>query len=94
MGCFNVACSVSNLSINHCDRVVYIPLLPNNWGIRNYPDHKHHLVGTHSGLIYSNCYFNPLTLPIRGQYNDYGGIELVDQDANTVAIEKFFNMPY
>jgi len=93
MGCFNVACTVSHLSINCGDPVVYIPLLPKNWSIRNYPDYKHHLVGNQSGLIYSNCYFNPLTFPIKGQYNDYGGIENVEECANTKAIEKFFGMP-
>jgi len=93
MGCYSVACTVSHLSINSGDRVVYIPLLPKHWGIRNYPGQEHHLVGTHSNLIYSNCYFNPLTLPIKGQYNDYGALENVDRDANTEAIETFFNMP-
>ena len=92
MGCFNVACSVSNLSINYGDRVVFIPLLPKNWTLRNHPSYKNHVVGKHSSLIYSNCYFNPLTFPIKGQYNDYGGLENVDKDANTEAIEKFFKM--
>jgi len=95
MGCFNVACSVSNLSINAGDPVVYIPLLPKHWKVRKYPQIAENFgkVGTHSGLIYSNCYFNPLTLPIRGFYNDYGGIEDVARDANTKAIEKYFGMP-
>jgi len=91
MVCFNVACSVSNLSIGCGDRVVYIPLIPSNWYRRL--NKEPHLVGTHSGLIYSNCYFTPLTLPVKGHYNDYGGIDEVDRDANTEAIEKFFNMP-
>ena len=92
MGCFNVACSVSNLSIHSGDRVVFIPLIPKHWNIRRYPRHKHHLVGTHSHLTYPNCYFNPLTFPIKGEYDDYGSLENIYNDANTKAIEKFFEM--
>ncbi|MDB4330140.1 hypothetical protein N9948_00210 [bacterium] len=92
MGCFNVACSVSNISINSGDRVVYIPLLPNNWTLRAYPQYRDHIVQTASSLIYSNCYYNPLCFPIKGEYNDYGSLENIDQNANTKAIENFFGM--
>jgi len=92
MGCWSVACSVSKLTINSGDRVVFIPLIPSDENIRNYPGHEHHLVGKQSHLVYSNCFFNPLTFPIRGHYNDYGGLEDIDDDANTKAIEKYFGM--
>jgi hypothetical protein len=90
MGCFNVACSVSNISIGCGDRVVYIPLLPANWSLRSHPEYKDHHVGRNSMLIYSNCYYEPFCLPIKGEYNDYGTLEYIDGDANTKALEKFF----
>jgi len=33
----------------------------------------------------------PATLPIFGEYDDYGGIENIEKDANTELIEKHFN---
>lgn len=87
MGSFNVACSVSNLSINCGDKVKFIPLLPNN-----FHGNESHLVGVQHFLIYPNCYFNPLCLPISGVYNDYGSIDEILIDDNVKAIEKKFNM--
>jgi len=33
----------------------------------------------------------PATLPIFGEYNDYGGLENIEHDVNTETIEKYFN---
>lgn len=87
MGCFNVACSVSNLSIGYGTEVVFIPLLPNH--IER--DGKH-LINPSKSLIYSNCYYNPFSLPIKGKYNDYGGVENIEKDENVESIEKYFGM--
>jgi len=91
MGCFNVACSISNLSISHREDVVFIPLTP--------PVNKHlgfenriitDLPGSNASmLIYTNCFYDPFCLPIFGEYNDYGSLENIKEDANTKAIEKF-----
>jgi hypothetical protein len=88
MGSFNVACSVSNISIDVGDPIIFIPLLPHNV----YDKDKIHRVGTQNLLIYSNCYFNPFCLPIKGIYGDYGYVEDVVKDANTDAIENFFGI--
>lgn len=85
MGCFNVACSISNLSIGAGTEVAFFPLWPNKYT-------KEHLVEPTSNLIYPYCYYNPLTLPIFGQYDDYGSVENIVEDDNTKAIEKFFNI--
>jgi len=44
-------------------------------------------------VLYDNSYlpYLPATLPIFGEYDDYGGIENIEKDANTELIEKHFN---
>jgi hypothetical protein len=86
MGSFNVACSVSSLSINSGEDVFFLPLLPNNSR-----DGKHEVHPT-SSLIYADCYFTPFCLPIQGVYNDYGSIEQIVKDDNTQAIENYFGI--
>jgi hypothetical protein len=102
MGSFNRACSISSLSIGCGDPVAFFFLRPNtgprslfrddrlNWNLCH--RERLHRVGVSSGLIYSNCYFNPLALPIMGEYNDYGGVESIVEDTNTRALEKFFEL--
>lgn len=85
MGCFNVVCSISNLSLNQGTKVGFIPLLPNAYG-------KVHQVAPSSSLIYPNCYFNPFSLPIFGEYNDYGSLENIEENDNTKTIEAFFGI--
>lgn len=72
MGSFNVACSISNISISCGDPIVYIPLevaqYPASIGDRNIY------------LIYSRCFYIPAAFPIKGFYDDYGGIEHIEMD--------------
>lgn len=82
MGCFNVCCSISNLSIGCGDKVKFIPLKPVN--------EKPYIV--ESMLMYLNCYFNPALLPITGYYNDYGSLENIERDDNVLAIEKYYGV--
>jgi len=88
MGSFNVACSISSLSIGCGDKVRFIPLRPTSRSGRE----KNHVVGVNTSLIYSDCYFTPLCLPIIGTYNDYGSLDNIEENDNTKAIEKFFDM--
>lgn len=90
MGCFNVACTVSNLSIGHGDEVVFIPLKAeedyessNNLNERLTNDHM---------LIYSDCLYKPTMLPIKGEYNDYGSIENIIRDENVIHLEKVYGI--
>lgn len=106
MGCFNVACSASKLSINSGDPVVFVPLLHKSFdyvsrfGILRSMQSREHTGGYFRSLgcyadrmlIYSNAIYNPLSFPIKGEYNDYGSIENVERNANVEAIEKFFKM--
>lgn len=71
MGSFNVACSVSGISISSSDEIIYFPLEKNIY--------SHEFVSKNF-LIYPWCYYSPITLPIIGFYDDYGGIEIKEND--------------
>jgi len=82
MGSFNVACSISNISICCGDPVAFIPL-----EVAKYP----YKIGDGNHMfIYSNCFYAPATMPIFGMYDDYGGVENIIRDKNLEIIEKFF----
>ncbi len=85
MGSFNVACSISNISIGAGDPVAYIPL-----EIARYP---YHIGDGNDMLIYTHCFYAPVTLPIFGEYDDYGGVENIEKDRNTEIIEEHFGIP-
>lgn len=40
----------------------------------------------------TKVFFTPFAFPIRGQYDDYGGLE-VEEDENTKVLEKYFGLP-
>ena len=82
MGSFNVACSVSNISIGAGDPVAYIPL-----EVARYP---YKIGDGNDMLIYTHCFYAPVTLPIFGLYDDYGGVENIEKNRNTDIIEKYF----
>lgn len=87
MGCFNVACGVSSLSIGDSEEAVFVPLLPKFFRSR-----KEVKVEPASSINYVNAYYNPFSLPIKGKYNDYGTLEDVVRDENVEIIEKFFGI--
>jgi hypothetical protein len=39
-----------------------------------------------SGYVYSNGLLSPLTLPISAEYNDYGGVENIEDDWNSALV--------
>ena len=97
MGCFNVACSLSKLSINAGDPIVFVPLLSRKYDHEGshgrYTGYKGEGVDMRPGstsLIYSNALYNILGFPIKGTYNDYGSIENIEYNGNVKALEKFF----
>lgn len=66
MGCWNATCSLTNLPIFAGDKIVVIPLMKKK----------------NNKEPYYSCYptdtFVPLSLPVVGKYNDYGGIEDIE----------------
>ncbi len=85
MGSFDVACSVSRITINGGDPVAYMPLKLYKYAYD--PEAKNNT------LIYSWCYYEPVCLPIFGEYFDYGFINQIEKNASTKAIEKHFDCP-
>lgn len=81
MGSFNVACSISNLSLNCGDPAVYIPL-----EVHEYPGGIGD--GDHT-LIYPHCFYSPVTLPLFGKYDDYGRLDLEEDDNLNLVIDFF-----
>jgi hypothetical protein len=81
MGSFNVACSISNISLQCGDEAVYIPLEVNEfpYGIGD---------GNHM-LIYPHCFYSPVALPLIGEYDDYGRLDLVEDDNLKLVKEHF-----
>ena len=82
MGSYNVACSISNISINCGDPVVYFPLEPAKY--------RYHVGDGNSYLISPHCFYAPATLPLFGIYGDYGRIEDIEQNENMRIIESHF----
>lgn len=83
MGSFNVAGTMSRLSISPGDKVVFFILTPNP---NKYPIKGIDLVSNDGASIF----FCPRFLPIVGVYNDYGGICNIESDANVQYIEEYF----
>jgi len=89
MGSFNVACTASNLSINCGDKVAFIPIV----ATKNYLNKKSNITLPNTHMhIYSDDLYAPAMLPIFGTYNDYGGVENIEKDKNTIALEKKFGI--
>jgi len=68
MGCWNGTCGITNLPIHHGEDIVFYILQENSF--RESP-------GFGTGICYSDELFSPLGLPIYGKYDDYGGIEKI-----------------
>lgn len=84
MGCFNVACGISKISIGSNDPVVFLPLRKNSYREEG-DSHKAYPFLVHPWDVYV-----PITLPINGQYNEYGGIDNIVRDKNVEIIEQHF----
>ncbi len=76
MGCYNVSCSVSGLSISYGDPIVYIMLGESHDRAYTKP------LENNNCFLYPHDVFAPVALPIFGEYNGYGGIEKLDDDEN------------
>lgn len=85
MGSFNVACSVSRITICPGMPVAYFPLKLYKYCYD--PAAENNL------LIYPWCYYEPVSLPIFGEYFDYGFIDSIEKNASTKALEKHYKCP-
>lgn len=87
MGSFNVACSISGISISYKQEIRYLLLMPNK-----YKQHQVHKLNRTNQFLYQDDLFKPFALPIAGRYNDAGGIQDVVKDSNTEIIEARYGM--
>jgi hypothetical protein len=70
MGSFNVAGTISNLSLSEGTRCIFIPLLPSNFVTK---ESALVTIGGESQFVSNDgaeCFFAPFSLPIIGEYND------------------------
>lgn len=66
MGCFNGTCGLTQLPILYQERIVLVLLVKRCKDIHG------------AGFSYPDDIYRPYALPIRGEYDDYGGIEKID----------------
>lgn len=86
MGSFNVACSISHVSINSGDPIVFIPL-----EVSKYPTGK---IGDNNlYLLYCSAFYSPACFPLKGEYDDYGGIEYIEKDDALKFAEEWYKLP-
>ena len=78
MGCWNATCGLTQLPILHGEKVLLYILKPT--------DHRE------QGRCYPDELFKPYFLPIKGQYNDYGGIEKVEKNIVSKLLLAAINM--
>ena len=78
MGSYNVACGISGLTIDCGEECGYIPLEP-----KKYPVHPK----GNDTLIYCESIYSPATMPIWGEYFDYGYMEVVDNLNNPLNLK-------
>lgn len=69
MGCWNETCGISQMPITRGERIVLFPLRKNN---------KKFYGG---GFSNSTDMYTPISIPIKGEYNEYGGIVNVDRSS-------------
>lgn len=89
MGSFDVACGLSHITIHCGDPAVFVPLEP-TWSAE-YVDLEH---GCSNIVSNDGAYtlWHPMTLPIRGVYDDYGRLGEIEEGPNTKAIEEHFGI--
>ena len=81
MGCWNGTCGITQMPIRAGERVALIFLLENK-----YADHGG------SGFCYSNNQYSPITMPIFGEYNDYGAIEEISRRNKKVVFDHLIEL--
>jgi len=85
MGCFNVSCVMSGISM-YCDKAVLIPLIQ-----AEYPKDITDLTGAYTvSNDGEQIFYEVMTLPIYGELNSYGALEDFERNSNTKILEKYF----
>jgi hypothetical protein len=85
MGSWNGTCMISNLPITYRDRIKLV--------ILHSPHTKKHSLAM-AGYCYTTDILRPAFFPISGTYNDYGGIEEIDNDWSYKLITSILKLHY
>lgn len=83
MGCFNVSCGISKMSIGLDDEVYVIPLYKSAYAQN---------LSRKMMILSQEEIFAPLCFPIKGTYDEYGSIENIEKNKNTKIIENYFKL--
>jgi vacuolar-type H+-ATPase subunit F/Vma7 len=78
---WNGTCGVTQMPIRYGDRVVLVFLLENK-----FKDHGG------SGFCYSDNQYYPITIPIFGEYNDYGAIENIGRKNKSIVFNHLIEL--
>ncbi len=95
MGSFSVACTGSGISITSGDKSAFIPLFPKPGGYKPNQSIKEVILKPMSMIVSSDgasSLYDPFSLPIFGEYNDYGSLENIERNSTVEEIERFFNI--
>lgn len=91
MGCWNGTCGLTHLPIRAGEKVRAYILVPARYDYPHLYKERDQFPFAGAGITYSTDEFHPLSYGLKGEYNDYGGIEKVKKGANTKAILAYFN---
>lgn len=85
MGSWNGTCGLTNLAIRSRDKIVLFPIQSQKEAETN-----------GSGFTETYRLYSPITVPIHGKYNDYGGIENITKNEKEVYdhLQLLVNNPY
>lgn len=96
MGCFDVSCGVSNMTIRSGDEAYLLLLIPNSMELdRNDKLSSNVLLKPTKNYVSNDGttgLYRPFCLPIKGKYNDYGGLENIKRDWTVKKLEEYFNI--
>jgi len=96
MGSFNTFCCVSHQTINPGEQCVIIPIARNSsWTPVKITTKKGvdlELRGATDSTCYSNAFWNPIAIPLRATYDDYGRFELVNDEDNFEYLKDFLHI--
>lgn len=88
MGCYNSTCMITHLPILWKDPVVAVALRPFVGKMDGSVDYSQLLPDTGGGYCLATDAFIPFPVPVRGRYDDYGGIEEIAEGEATQIIEE------
>lgn len=81
MGSWNGTCCISHLPILEGDRIICVPIVKSSGRYSN----------DLSGNCYADCVNYPFFFPIVGEYNDYGGMQNIENDTASSLMVIAFN---